>query len=230
MAFTEVFDNTFPLDTQQAKLLGDDIRKFKVDIQERMAAISGLDAAKPNFAADTQPTKWNGIIFLATDTGIIYRFSNPSWIAVSLVSLGYHKYSQTVANGTTTTTDNQVMATITIPTGIIVSGSMAEFMFGQVAGNPPSGAATGMKVSANGTASGLVYSVDNAGANGVINFKIFMASVTKAIFTDFEGTVLGPVTVADVTANDLIITIRQSGAGSLNCYFGDAYFTAVVFP
>jgi hypothetical protein len=48
-----------------------------------MAAISGLDAAKPNFAGDVQPANWNGILFFATDTGKIYQFNNPAWTNVT---------------------------------------------------------------------------------------------------------------------------------------------------
>lgn len=84
MAFTNVWDTTFPPDTQLANLLGQDIRQgVKVDVQQRMAAISGLDAAKPNFAGDAQPANWNGILFFATDTGSIYQFNNPAWTNVT---------------------------------------------------------------------------------------------------------------------------------------------------
>lgn len=83
MAFTEAFDVTFPPDTQQANLLGLDIRNAKLDIQQRMAAISGLDASKPNFAGDTQAANWNGILFFATDTAKVYQFNNPSWTDVT---------------------------------------------------------------------------------------------------------------------------------------------------
>jgi hypothetical protein len=74
MAFTNVFDNTQPPDTQAANLLGQDIRNFKVDIQQRVAAMSGLDANKPTFNLDAQPTAWNGCLYFATDTGKIYQF------------------------------------------------------------------------------------------------------------------------------------------------------------
>jgi hypothetical protein len=83
MAFTNVYDDTFPPDVQLASQGAADLRQVRLDVQERMAAISGLDAAKPNFAGDTQPVKWNGILFFATDTGKIYQFNNPSWTDVT---------------------------------------------------------------------------------------------------------------------------------------------------
>jgi hypothetical protein len=79
VAFTNVWDVTFPPDTQFANLLGQDLRNFRVDTQQRMAAISGLDASKPAFSGDAQPANWNGILFFAIDTGKIYQWTNPTW-------------------------------------------------------------------------------------------------------------------------------------------------------
>jgi hypothetical protein len=59
------------------------LRNFRLDVQERMGAISGLDASKPPFGSDTQPTKWNGILFFAIDTGKIYQWNNPAWSDVT---------------------------------------------------------------------------------------------------------------------------------------------------
>jgi hypothetical protein len=83
MPFTNLWDDTFPPDTQLANQLGLDLRNFRLDAQQRMAAISGLDAAKPAFGADAQPANWNGILFFATDTGKIYQFANPVWVDVT---------------------------------------------------------------------------------------------------------------------------------------------------
>lgn len=84
MAFSNTWDTTFPPDTQLANLLGQDIRNgVKVDVQQRMAAISGLDAAKPSFGSDAQPANWNGVLFFATDTGKIYQFNNPAWTDIT---------------------------------------------------------------------------------------------------------------------------------------------------
>jgi hypothetical protein len=84
MPFTNIWDDNFPPDTQLANQLGLDLRNFRTDVQQRMASISGLDAAKPNFAGDAQPTNWNGVLFFATDTGHIYQFNNPVWIDVTV--------------------------------------------------------------------------------------------------------------------------------------------------
>jgi hypothetical protein len=106
MAFSNLWDQTFPPDTQLASLGGADLRQLRVDTQQRMAAISGLDAAKPAFGADAQPAQWNGILFFATDTGNIYQFNNPSWTNVTSSFLfrnnALKAINQTTHTGTTT--------------------------------------------------------------------------------------------------------------------------------
>jgi len=83
MPFANLWDNTFPTDTELANLIGANLRQLRVDTQQRMAAISGLSTAMPNFAADAQPASWNGVLFFATDNGHVYQFNNPSWTDVT---------------------------------------------------------------------------------------------------------------------------------------------------
>lgn len=80
--FTNPFDNTFPPDTQLANQLGNDIRTLKLDLQQRMSAISGNSVSStqfPNFVNDTQPTAWGtpsgGVLFFATDTGRVWQWT-----------------------------------------------------------------------------------------------------------------------------------------------------------
>src|SRR5271157_1418527 len=116
MAFTNVYDVTFPPNTQQASLGAADMQQIQLAVQQRMAAISGLDAAKPNFAGDTQPANWNGILFFATDTGFIYQFNNPSWTNVtsSFVTTSNTFLRQTINTINTGNTTNNTI--ITLPT------------------------------------------------------------------------------------------------------------------
>ena len=109
-SFTNIFDNTKPLDTQAANLLGQDLRNLEVNIQQRMAAISGLDAAKPPFGADAQPLAWTGILFFAIDTGIIYQWSGSGWVIVTSSILS--NKPQRVAKLVT-------VVNVAIPTGIL---------------------------------------------------------------------------------------------------------------
>ena len=88
MAFTNVYDVTFPADTQLANLLGQDSRSLALNVQQRMAAISGLSSAMPNFAGDAQPTNWTGLLFFATDNGHVYQFNGAAWVDITTSLFG----------------------------------------------------------------------------------------------------------------------------------------------
>src|SRR5512146_340504 len=78
MGFTGAWDDTFPPDTQAANQLGADLRSVRVDVRERMAAMSGNDADKPNFEVG-----FAGVLWFATDSGKIYRWNGSSWLDVT---------------------------------------------------------------------------------------------------------------------------------------------------
>lgn len=134
MVFSNVWNDAFPPDTQLANLLGQDLRNFRVDVQQRMAAISGLDAAKPAFGSDNTPANWNGILFFATDTGQIYQFNNPSWTNVTadfssgLLTANSIKATMPVAVANPAgTTAGQV---ISVPNGFITTNSIIRIVTG----------------------------------------------------------------------------------------------------
>lgn len=124
MAFTNVWDTTFPPDTQLANLLGQDLRNLRFDIQQRMSAISGLDAAKPPFQTDAQPTNWNGVLFFATDTAQIYQFNNPSWINVTGSFKNPLPIKQITPQSIVSPAGSFTLATLTIPANYLSVGNM----------------------------------------------------------------------------------------------------------
>jgi hypothetical protein len=209
MPFANTFDNTFPPDTQLANLLGDDIRKFKVDIQQRMAALSGLDAAKPAFGADSQPASWNGILFFATDTGKIYQFNNPAWTDVTAqfrLAGGVARYydgstvTQTNASGT--------LNSITIPGGTLV-------------GNDTSPLGNVVKIdaliAATSTAGGITVSL-KFGATTLINCTLPSASVhfvqIQAIVILKSGNVqraMVTVTIQNLSGTAVVPLVQAAG-------------------
>jgi hypothetical protein len=140
MAFTDVWDVTQPPDTQLANLLGQDIRNLKLDTQQRMAAISGISTAMPNFATDAQPANWAGILFFATDNGHIYQFNGTIWVDVTatfIIAAGFKKYTQ--ASGTTP---------VVIPANTLAVGSVVQiFGTAEFSGN----LAGSLQITANGT-------------------------------------------------------------------------------
>jgi hypothetical protein len=118
MPFTNVFDITTPPDTQQANQLGLDLRNLALNLQQRMAAISGLDGAKPNFAADAQPANWNGVLFFATDVGKIYQFNNPNWTDITSL----------LFSGTKTLVALDGSVGVTIPGNLLQAGSVIDII------------------------------------------------------------------------------------------------------
>lgn len=80
MAYTNVWDNTAPLDTSLASLLGQDIRTLKVDTQQRIAQISGTTASMP-----TPEAGFAGLMYFATDSGHFFRWSGTSWADVTSI-------------------------------------------------------------------------------------------------------------------------------------------------
>ena len=83
MAFTNIWDDTVPADSQLASLGAQDFRTLRLDIQQRMGAISGLSAAKPDFGSDATPSNWTGVLFFATDTSHVFQWSGSAWVDVT---------------------------------------------------------------------------------------------------------------------------------------------------
>lgn len=83
LPFTNQWDQNFPADTADVLLGASNLRQLRVDVQQRMAAISGTDATRPNFAADAQPTQWAGILYFATDTAKVYQWNGAFWVDVT---------------------------------------------------------------------------------------------------------------------------------------------------
>jgi hypothetical protein len=128
MPFTDVFDVTQPPDTQPANQLGLDIRTFKLDIQQRVAAMSGVSTALPAFGADAQPANWTGTLFFATDNGHIYQWNGAAWVDVttsflpSITRRFLNPNPQTFINPSVGGTG----LTLVIPTGSLQVGSILE--------------------------------------------------------------------------------------------------------
>lgn len=82
MAYTNVWDETAPLDTSLASLLGQDIRTFKTDIRERVEQMSGTLANRP-----TPEAVWARLLYFAIDTGQIFQWTGPTsgteWVDIT---------------------------------------------------------------------------------------------------------------------------------------------------
>lgn len=81
--FTNAWDNTFPPDTQAANLLGQDIRNFKTDVQQRFALLSGTLANRPANMDATFGGAGFGTLYFATDTSQIFQWNGAAWTDVT---------------------------------------------------------------------------------------------------------------------------------------------------
>lgn len=231
MAFTNLWDQTFPADTQLANLLGADCRQLRVDTQQRMAAISGLDAVKPNFAADAQPASWNGILFFATDTGQIYQFNNPAWTNVTADF--FSSTPTSVRNLTPATVVAPGLAltagmTLAVNAGILAVGSLAQIkatIYCSVGATTP--VTIGMSIAGNNLTFATLPTVQAVGFPDVINFDIIIIPLSAAAFVVYAivgttngsaiqqwGAIRKQLAGNVTTAGFNIITYSQNGNGT----------------
>jgi hypothetical protein len=223
MPFTNIWDDVFPPDTQLANQLGLDLRNFRTDTQERMAAISGLDAAKPNFAGDAQPANWNGILFFALDTGKVYQFNNPTWTDVT-PSIGIGKLFQTAAvivhTGTTSLDD---IYTFSVPSW--ATGNTIRIKFG-MAVMVQGGTNTTLKLYSQGHGTLLASLAWNTNiATSVIEIMIANGAGNNGFTMMDRVSALAPTTqtanvgFAGLALTQLIVSI-QNGSNSDSQNFG----------
>ncbi len=121
MAFTRPWDDTFPPDTQQANLLGQDIRRDKEDTAERIRAFgAGKIANRETPEADFGNANI-GALFFAEDEGKLYRWDGTTW----LVARDFDKVfvDSTVVAFTPGASD---LSSITIPANTLKVGSIIE--------------------------------------------------------------------------------------------------------
>src|SRR6266403_3416093 len=90
--FTNVYDITFPPDTQLANLLGQDLRNLRVDLMQRMSLISGIlvNRPTPEIVNATWGGAGYGLLYFSTDTSQVFQWSGVAWVDVtaSLITPG----------------------------------------------------------------------------------------------------------------------------------------------
>lgn len=84
MAYAHVYDISAPLDTSAANLIGQDIRFLTQDIMQRVASFgAGLLAARPTPETTSATADWTGVMYWATDTQQVFRWSGAAWVDIS---------------------------------------------------------------------------------------------------------------------------------------------------
>lgn len=119
--FTNVWDVTFPPDTQLANLLGQDLRQVRTDVMQRMSLLSGLLANRPT--PETVNATWGGagfgLTYISTDTNQLFQWNGAAW--VDITSTLSPKYKFEGSNIVPVTVGNTavpgVLQTLAIPAG-----------------------------------------------------------------------------------------------------------------
>lgn len=122
---TNVYDVTQPPDTQLANLLGLDLRNLALNVQQRMALISGSLAGRWNPATDAQPANWTGLLYFATDTAQLFQWNGASWTDISAVfnnAASLKRYTDQTQYSFTVVGTSDTTGTV-IPNGVLLSGS-----------------------------------------------------------------------------------------------------------
>jgi hypothetical protein len=205
--FDHVWDITTPPDTQAANLLGQDIRNLKDDIMQRLSLLSGTTANRPT--PETLNATWGGagygLLYFATDTGIVYQWNGASWNSLT-VPFGTSKFSDTSLANIVNPITSTVINTVNVPGSFNAAGVAKMHCAGQVlfsAGTPNLG------YSINGNAATM--------GNVLINGSIF----------DFEITLLGITGILMSYAVALNISGPPGGATSNQVFNSTGTFAYV---
>lgn len=125
MAFIRAWDKTFPPDTQQANLLGQDIRRDKEDTAERIRAFGGgVIGSRETPEADFGNANI-GALFFAEDEGKLYRWNGTTWNRILI----QRNFADAGPATKATTGAEQDMLTVTIPANTLAVGDILEVSY-----------------------------------------------------------------------------------------------------
>src|SRR5665213_2818677 len=124
--FSNVWDITQPPDTENANLLGQNLRTLRNDVMQRMSLLSGVIGNIP--APETVNAVWGGsgfgLMYFSTDTGQFLQWNGTVWVDVTQsFHLGNLKYSDTTIHVFNNPSSQQQGSGIVIPAGTLKVGS-----------------------------------------------------------------------------------------------------------
>ena len=121
MAFTNVWDNTFPPDTQLASLGAEDFRETKQDVQERFTAFAvGVLVNRPTPEAGFG-TANNGVLYYAYDIGVLFQWDGAAWLDVRYNGVFEDLTQAAIAAGLET-----ALNTVVVPAGALKAGCVID--------------------------------------------------------------------------------------------------------
>ena len=207
---TNIYDVTQPPDSQQANLLGLDIRNLKLDVQQRMALISGPYANRWNPGNDAQPANWTGLLYFATDVGAWYYWNGSAWGGILNVGGIYSFFINQVASS--------AALNISIPAFTIQLGSVIDAYLEYTTNGGASGTAQAvMNLSGQAGNSSPVNSANSA-VHSLINTRWTVNAVGASgsmFFVPSYGTAGTVITVNTTGLINITSSASLSGTGSV---------------
>src|SRR5271163_3291190 len=204
---TNIYDVTFPPDTQLANLLGSDLRNLALNVQQRMALISGIAASIWNPALDAQPLNWTGLLYFATDTGRVMQWSGPAWVDITGSLFPNAFFKDNTFHNHTGTTSLDTIYTIPIPGNTLVANGIIRTSLGY---DPTvqSGAASVITISFGG-APVFVLNIIAALSQAII-LTTGNRGATNQQITNTINVVSGSVVGANATTSGVDTTVSQN--------------------
>jgi len=193
MAFTNIWDDTFPADTELANLIGANLRQLRLDIQQRMAVISGLSTSMPAFASDAQPGNWTGVLFFATDNGNIYQFNGTTWNNVTAdflpttpqLFLGY--YGSLFTSITNFLSFSGLPSSTEVDTQQVMVGSgVFNNLFVRISGTQPSSGSLVITLRNNGNSQALQVIIPAGSTAGTFSNTSAQVGYSQGNLVNFE--------------------------------------------
>jgi hypothetical protein len=192
--FTDVWDITQPPDTQAANLLGQDLRNLKLDIMQRMSLMSGTTANMPT--PETVNATWGGsgfgLLFFATDTGIIWQWNGAAWVNITTFFVNRNtKFDDNVVHTFTNPNANQTGSTINIPASTLVVGSHVGIK-GRMFLNASVVSGSNVFELVIGGVTAVLQQVPSSNLNGCYSLDAYFVVASAAVETG-AGTITPPV-------------------------------------
>jgi hypothetical protein len=200
MAYTDIWDVTTPLDTQAANQGAVDFRATKLDVMQRIASFgAGLLAARPTPETTGATADWTGVMYWATDTKQVFRWSGAAWVDISA----------SIPNGTSSNFSDVTQATTTNPAVTVALNTIAvpgTFTTKNVVRSRVSGLVTfsagtpSVQIKVNGT-SLFIFSAFTTNDQYLIELELLAINATHLIATlVFYEFVAGVATVVKIGA------------------------------
>ena len=129
MAYSNVWSVTAPLDTQAANQGAVDFRATKLDVMQRIASFgAGTFANRPTPEATSGTADWTGVMYWATDTAQVFRWSGTAWVDISsnipTPSSNVHKFTNIIPVTPTDNGSSHDGQLITLPANTLTSTSV----------------------------------------------------------------------------------------------------------